>query len=161
MSDRIYVTSSDRISEYENNLVTLTLADGTVIGELEPRRLFPVSREGEYITLLDQGGVERALIRKLSELEPASAEVVRASLSGYYLVPEIVRIIDITQKYGLIHWTCETDRGIIKFDVLRGNDIKHTQDGRVRIRDSNDNRYVISDHRRLDKKSRAKLTIYL
>ena len=161
MSDRIYVTDKDSITVCENNLVTLTLECGESLDYLEPRRLFPVSRESEYITLLDKDGKERALIRSLGELNESSRDVIASSLDSYYLVPEITRVIDIVQKYGNIRWHCESDRGELKFDVLRGNDIKYTPDGRVRIRDSNDNRYVIPDLRQLDKKSRAKLTIYL
>ena len=36
VKERIYVTKEDRITMYENNLVTLTLADGTVYEKLEP-----------------------------------------------------------------------------------------------------------------------------
>lgn len=161
MSERIYVTDKDRISVCENNLVTLTLENGEKYDFLEPRRLFPVSREDEYITLLDGDGRECAVIRSLKGLDADSRRVVNESLESYYLVPEITRIIDIVQKYGNIHWHCESDRGILMFDVLRGNDIKYSADGRVRIRDSNDNRYIISDFNKLDKKSKAKLTIYL
>ena len=161
MSERIYVTDKDDISVCENNLVTLTLASGESIDTLEPRRLFPVSRENEYITLLDKDGKECAIIRSIRDLNEKSQRTVIESLESYYLVPEITKVIDIVQKYGNIHWHCESDRGILQFDVLRGNDIKYTPDGRVRIRDSNDNRYVIPDYRKLDKKSRAKLMIYL
>ena len=58
MANRIFVTRGDSIEIYENNLVTLTLADGTKFEPLEPRRLFPVSRASEYITLLDEEGAE-------------------------------------------------------------------------------------------------------
>ena len=65
MRERIYVGSSERIEKYENNLVTLTTADGEVLEALEPRRLFPVSRADTYITLLDRDGAEVALIKDI------------------------------------------------------------------------------------------------
>ena len=156
--ERIYVTSDDKIEVYENNLVTLTQKDGTVYTELEPRRLFPVSRADTYITLLDKEGIEIGIIRALSDLDKASRDVIQYSLDDYYLVPHIVRILAVTEKYGTLHWSVETERGFKEFDIRnRNHDVKVYKDGRVRVRDSDDNRYVITDYRTLDKHSRNQL----
>lgn len=155
---RIYLSASDTLSVYENNLVTLTLTDGKVIDELEPRRLFPVSRLDEYVTLLDKDGKEVAVIRKISDLNLASREVLEYSLNDYYLVPHITRILSVTEKYGTLHWSVETDRGFKEFDIRnRNHDVKVYPDGRVRVRDSDDNRYVISNYQALDKHSKSQL----
>ena len=156
--DRKYLTREDSVIVAENNLVHLSLADGTAFENLEPRRLFPVNRPNEYITLLDAEGVERAVIRSLDELSPESAKVVRESLEDYYLVPQITRIISAVEKYGNLHWSVETDRGMKEFDIRnRNSDIRIYSDGRVRVRDSDDNRYVIDDWQLLDKHSKALL----
>ncbi len=157
---RIYLTDSDNITECENNLVTLTLSDGTVYDRLEPRRLFPISRENEYITLLDEKGVEIAVIRNITDLNFDSASAVRFGLDDYYLIPHITRIISKQEKYGTLRWTVETDRGIKSFDIRnRNHDIRVFKDGKVRVRDADDNRYTIDDYRKLDPASRAKLLI--
>ena len=154
MSERIYVTKNDKITVNENNLVNLTLQDGSVYEKLEPRRLVPVSRIDEYITLLDEEGKEVAVIRNLTDIDPASKEVIDYSLSDYYLVPHILKILSITEKNGKIHWIVETYRGYKEFDVRnRNHDVRVYSDGRVRVRDSDDNRYIISDYRKLDKHS--------
>lgn len=156
--DRKYLTRDDSVTAAENNLVHLSLADGTAFESLEPRRLFPVNRPNEYITLLDSEGVERAVIRNINELSPESAKVVRDSLEDYYLVPQITRIISAVEKYGNLHWCVETDRGMKEFDIRnRNSDIRIYSDGRVRVRDSDDNRYVIDDWQLLDKHSKALL----
>ena len=155
MSERIYITKKDKITVNENNLVNLTLQDGSVYEKLEPRRLFPVSRIDEYITLLDEEGKEVAVIRNLTDIDPASKEVIDYSLSDYYLVPHILKILSITEKNGKIHWIVETDRGYKEFDVRnRNHDVRVYSDGRVRVRDSDDNRYIISDYRKLDAHSK-------
>lgn len=110
MSERIYVTENDRIEHYENNLVSLVLANGERFEALEPRRLFPVSRAEEYITLLDVDGNEAAQIRAIDELAPDSASVIRNSLSDYYLVPVITKISSVTEKYGTLHWRRDRSR---------------------------------------------------
>ena len=158
MKARIYVTKKDRITHCENNLVTLTLEDGREFRELEPRRLFPVSRADSYITLLDTDGNECALIKELSDLDSDSRAEIVKSLEDYYLVPKILRIISSGEKYGTLRWTVETERGIKSFDIRnRNHDIKVSKDGRVRVRDSDDNRYTIDDYRALDAHSRAML----
>jgi len=157
---RIYVTGEDRIIPSENNLVDLILADGRVITRLEPRRLFPVSRESEYITLLGEGGAEAAIIKKLSELDADSREVIRESLMDFYLVPHILKILSKVEKYGTLRWTVETDRGIKSFDIRnRNHDIRVYKNGAVRVRDSDDNRYTIDNYHNLDPQSKARLLV--
>ena len=156
--ERIYVGRDDRITKFENNLVTLVTADGRSFEALEPRRLFPVSSLTTYITLLDNEGVEIALIRALSEIDRESAKCITESLDDYYLVPHITRIISVSEKYGTLRWSVETDRGIKNFDIRnRNHDIKVFKDGKVRVRDSDDNRYIIDDYRSLDAHSRSQL----
>jgi hypothetical protein len=156
--DRIYVTTNDKIEKEENNLVTLTLESGEVIKTLEPRRLFPVSREDKYVTLLDSDGDEVAIIKDMSELSEDSYKAVKYSLDDYYLVPKILKILVTGEKYGTLRWTVETDRGIKSFDIRnRNHDIKVYKDGKVRVRDSDDNRYTIDDYNKLDPHSKARL----
>ena len=155
MSERIYLTKKDKIDVNENNLVNLTLQDGRVFEKLEPRRLFPVSRIDEYITLLDSDGIEIAVIRKLTDIDDKSREIIGYSLDDYYLVPHITKIISISEKNGKVHWIVETDRGYKEFDIRnRNHDVRVFSDGRIRVRDSDDNRYIISDYRKLDSHSR-------
>ena len=155
MAERIYVTSKDKITVKENNLVDLATADGGLYEALEPRRLFPVSAGDKYITLLDSEGIEIGQIRDLRDLDPDSRRVIEDSLADYYLVPKILRIISASEKYGNLRWTVETDRGVKSFDIRnRHHDVKVYSDGSVRVRDSDDNRYIIPDHKALDAHSR-------
>jgi hypothetical protein len=157
-SKRFYLTKEDTVVIAENNLVDVTVKDGTVYSRLEPRRLFPVSRANSYITLLDEDGVEVAVIKEITDLNDASREVIEYSLNDYYLVPHILKIYSVTEKNGKIHWSIETERGYKEFDVRnRNHDVRVYSDGRVRVRDSDDNRYIITDYRKLDKHSRAQM----
>ena len=155
---RIYVTEKDRIVKNQNNLVDLILENGERYEELEPRRLFPVNSLDTYITLLKSDGEEVAIIRALAAIDEESRRVVNESLEDYYLVPNITRIISVTEKYGTLRWEVETDRGTKSFDIRnRNHDIKVSKDGRVRVRDADDNRYVIKNYRELDSHSRSQL----
>ena len=155
MAERIYVTRDFRVEKNENNLVDLVLPTGERREALEPRRLFPVSAGDKYIALLNTEGVEVAQIRSLGDLDASSKQVVIESLEDYYLVPTINKILSVSEKYGTLRWTVETDRGVKSFDIRnRNHDIKVYSDGRVRVRDSDDNRYTIPDYKALDAHSR-------
>ena len=155
---RIFLTDKDRITVNEGNLVDLSLSDGRCVKELEPRRLFPVSRENEYITLLDADGAEIAVIKSIRDLDADSAKAVVSSLNDYYLTPHITRILSRVDKYGTLRLTVDTDRGVKSFDVRdRNHDIRVYKNGSVRIRDADDNRYTIDNYKQLDPQSKTRL----
>ena len=159
---RNIITADDKIIRYSNNLVTLILENGKKIEALEPRRLFPISNMSNYITLLDDEGIERGLIVRLSDIDDESRKLINESLDDYYLVPKITKIISITEKSGTIRWTVLTERGEKRFDIRnRNHDIRASKNGKIRICDSDDNRYEIDDYRALDSKSIAKIIPYI
>ena len=134
--------------------VKLSIYKGEVYENLEPRYLFPLSGHNRYITLLDSNLKETAIIRDLSQLDPDSRAAIEECLTEFYIIPKIIGVIDVSDKYGVHTWTCHTDRGIRKFRIKeRHVSIKLLYDGRVLVRDVNDNRYEIEDIKRLDKRS--------
>ena len=157
-SKRFYITENDTITICENNLVDLKTESGEVYERLEPRRLFPVSRADNYITLLNEEGIEIAVIRNMTDLNKESRDIVQYSLDDYYLVPHILKIYSVSEKNGKVHWAIETERGYKEFDIRnRNHDVRVYSDGRVRVRDSDDNRYIITDYKKLDKHSRSQM----
>ncbi len=152
---RRYIDGDEaRFTRRDMCLVDVEFFGGERIESLEPRRLFPVSGLRQYITLLDSEGKEHAIIRSLDALMPESARVVEDALEEYYLIPKICGILDISEKFGILKWTVDTDRGVQSFTIRnRHNDIKVLYDGRVLVRDSNDNRYEIPDYKKLDRRS--------
>ena len=157
--ERIFVGKSDKITRCENNLVNLTLENGENFEKLEPRRLFPISRIDQYITLLDEDGKEVAIIRNFKNLDEESAKIVQQSIDDYYLVPNILRIYSVIEKSGTLVWETETNRGFKRLEIRdRNHDVKVYKDGRLRIRDADDNRYIIEDYQKLDKHSKYLLT---
>jgi len=152
---RIYINSDEvRFTKSGQSTVDAEFYTGEKLYNLQPRRLFPVSGLTRYITLLDEEGVEKAVIRNVDDLMDESREIIINCLQEYYLVPKIIRLLQSSEKYGILKWKVETDRGIKEFDIKnRHHDIKTFYDGRVLVRDSDDNRYEIPDYNKLDKKS--------
>ena len=161
---RIYVDKyTGKIERTDLYLVRLTMKDGTVYEDLEPRMLFPYTNHTMFITLLDSEERELGFVRDLEELDRDSANALRECFKEYYLIPKILRLIDCEDKFGTLKWHVDTDRGEITFSIKnRHSDIKRLYGTpRVIIRDSNDNRYEIPDVTRLDKKSMHLLFPYI
>ena len=75
-------------------------------------------------------------------------------LDEYYMIPRITRFIKMSEKFKIWMWTAETDKGICTFEIRNHiTAIKPLYDGRVLIKDANDNRYEIPNVNDLDKKS--------
>ena len=161
---RIYVDkSTGTLERTDLYYVRLTLTDGTVYEDLEPRRLFPFSNGSAYVTLLDKKEREVAMVRDMNTLDAASRDALEQCFHEYYMIPKITRVIACEDKFGILKWTVETDRGEVTFQIRnRHSDIKHLHGTkRVVIRDSNDNRYEIPDYTKLDAHSRLLLFSYL
>ncbi len=125
---------------------------------LEIHRLFPRSGSNKYIVILDEEGEQKAIIRDIENLDPQSKAVVQKVLSEYYMIPRITKFISMTEKFKIWMWTAETDHGVITFEIRNHiASIKPLYDGRVLIKDANDNRYEIPDYRLLDKESQKML----
>ena len=127
---------------------------GEKFTELELHRLFHVTGLRRYIALVDKDGEAIAVIRNIDELLPESKKVVEDCLNEYYMIPRIKRFIEMSEKFAIWMWTAETDRGVCTFEIRNHlTAVKPLYDGRVLIKDANDNRYEIPDIKKLDKKS--------
>jgi len=161
---RIYVDKyTGRLEKTDLYYVRLTLKDGTVYEDLEPRMLFPFTNHTMYITLLSKEEKEVGFVRCLTELDEGSRAALEACFAEYYMIPKITKLLRCEDRFGTLKWEVETDRGVISFRIRnRHSDIKHLYGTtRVIVRDSNDNRYEIPDPAALDAHSARLLYSYL
>jgi len=160
--ERIYIDGDmAQFTRKDITTVDVTLQDGTVFENVEPRCLFPTSNREKFITLLDEAGNEQAVIRDLKSLPKAQQVIIRECMEEYYLIPQIVRILNTSEKFGLITLDTETDRGPARIEI-RNLLYGFKQVGnRLLLRDGNDNRYEVPDLTRLDARSRHLLDNYI
>ncbi len=143
-----------RLTQNDGIFVDAEFYTGETFNELELHRLFPVTGLRRYIALVDKNGDEVAVIRNIDELLPDSKKAVEDCLNEYYMIPRITRFIEMSEKFSIWIWTAETDRGICSFEIRNHlTAVKPLYDGRILIKDANDNRYEIPDVNKLDKKS--------
>ena len=144
-----------RLTENDNIFVDAEFYSGEKFYELELHRMFPITGLTKYIALMDSEGNEIAVIRDTNDLMPESREVVENCLREYYMIPRITKFIKMSERFKIWMWTAETDKGICTFEIRNHlTAIKPLYDGRVLIKDANDNRYEIPDVNLLDKHSK-------
>ena len=104
------------------------------------------------------GGV----IRSSSELDAESRRVVEEELNRRYFMPIIRRIRKVVERFGVVEWHVDTERGPCQFTTrdLREN-VLRLGAARYIISDVDENRYEIPDTSRLDAKSLASLLRHL
>ena len=142
-----------RLTENDKIFVDAEFYTGEKFYELELHRMFPITGLTKYIALMDSEGNEIAVIRDINDLLPESREVVENCLREYYMIPRITKFIKMSERFKIWMWTAETDKGICTFEIRNHlTAIKPLYDGRVLIKDANDNRYEIPDVNVLDKK---------
>lgn len=160
---RLYIDNDmARFTRKDIILVDMELYDGRTFQNLEPRRLFPLSGLEKYITLLNEEGIEVAIIRDLRTLPPQERKIIEDCLNEYYLIPKVTRILECKERFGVLSIRVETDRGEAVIEIrnlIHG--LKLLYGTRVLFRDNNDNRYEIPDLRTLDRRSRSLLDSFL
>ena len=160
---RLYIDNDMARFTYKDiTLVDMELYDGRKFENLEPRRLFPLSGLEKYITLLDEEGIEQAIIRDLRTIPPQDRKIIEGCLDEYYLIPKVTQITDCIEKFGMLTIFVETEHGPAKIEIrniIHGMKLQHGT--RVLFRDLNDNRYEIPDLRQLDKRSRSLIHQFL
>lgn len=160
--ERIYIDgNSARFTRKDLTLVDVELDDGTRLENVEPKRLFPVSMQDRFITLLDENGAEQAVIRDLNTLPEKQREIIDGCLAEYYRIPKIQRIHAYEERFDGLTLHTDTDKGPADIEI-RSLALGFKMDGvRALLRDINDNRYEIPDVTRLDNLSKQILGRYL
>lgn len=160
--ERIYIDfDMAQFTRKDLTLVDMKLFDGRSFENLEPRRLFPITGMEKYIALLDESGVEQAVIRDLSTLPAEQRKIIEACLAEYYLIPKILKITDVEERSDGITLYTVTERGPVNIEMRTWRQgFSLTQEYRMLIRDANDNRYEIPDINKLDNVSRSILNRY-
>jgi hypothetical protein len=122
-----------------------------------PMRSFPISIRNRYISLRDMDGNELGMIRNPDELDSNSQKLLEEELRKRYFTPVIRKIRSLRDKFGIVEWEVETDRGTKTFLTRSLHDsLKETETGYM-ITDMENNRYEIPGYSDLDSRSAALL----
>lgn len=146
-SAKVQVT---RLERRADGSLLVHLADGEIIADAIPLRVFPLSEPLRWIALLDAEGHERALLESLETLSAADRELLIEELSRREFVPIIQRVTWVSGNSEPCSWKVETDRGETEFVLKDENDIRRLGAHSVLIVDSHGIRYLIPNRDQTD-----------
>ena len=128
----------------------VTIAGDRSCLRVVPMYSFPLSMRDQYISLRDMAGEELGMIRRLDELDKEARKLLEEELRRRYATPEIVEIRSIGDRFGVVEWDVETDKGPKKFLTRSLHDsLKEAGAGFI-VTDMENNRYEIRDWSHLD-----------
>jgi catechol 2,3-dioxygenase-like lactoylglutathione lyase family enzyme len=141
-------------------ILKLKRTDGDEVA-VRPMRAFPLSDADHFVALLDGDGNEVDLIADMGELPAEPRTLLLQELEKSYFLPELIRVHEITDDFGIQRWEVETDRGQRVFEVRSREDLRWLHPGHLIVRDVDGNRYEIKRFDDLDSASRIKIEGYL
>lgn len=125
-------------------------------------RVFPLDLTEEFISVQSKDNEEIGIIRRLSDFDDDTIDILRKELERKYFTPKIKRIITLRERRGFSYWKVETDIGEMELslrDTYRS--ITKVGSDRAFVTDISGNRCEIESVSALDKKSQKKLELYL
>jgi hypothetical protein len=141
--------------------LVLTNAEGDDIAGVMPVRSFPIQAPHKGISLVREGGKEVAWIDDLADLPEHSRKLITEELEGRELMPEIVRIKDVSSFATPCTWFVDTDRGATEFVLKVDEDIRRVGEASLLIADSHGIHFLVRDMYGIDKHSRKILDRFL
>ncbi len=140
----------------------MIMEDGKKYEKITIRRAFPLSLPTCYYSARDSDNKEIGILFEIEKLDNESKHILNLELERRYMVAIIRRIIKVTERFGTVDWSVETDRGACLFTTrdLRENAIRMSENHYL-ITDVENNRFEVPDLNALDQNSQALLIRHL
>ena len=123
-------------------------------GPVRIARCFPWTAPDEYLSIRDRDGAEACLLATRTGLTPETARLIDEELDAQEFFPRILRVTEVDDRFDVMAWNVETDRGPIELQIEHPEDIRAHDDGRVTLKDHAGGVFIVDDLSRLDPRSR-------
>jgi hypothetical protein len=155
---RYFDPKKTTIRRNQFNQLVVEVSDGETLENVTPVRSFPLTAPTQFISITNQEGEDLGLIEDVEKLDRASRQVLEEELAKRYFIPRIHRVLSLKNRFGVLSWEVETDRGVRTFEIRERDDIRRLPGThRILLRDVDGNRYEIPDTTQLDAASQALL----
>ncbi len=120
------------------------------------KRIFPLSKPDEFISVQDGSGKEVGILKTVLGLEPETAKLIAEELDRRYFTPKIEGIEHLKQEAGMWHFVVRTQRGNTEFYVRNWRDSGfEISPNRWQIHSVDGGRFDIPNLEALDDRSRS------
>ena len=141
--------------------ICVRLADGTVVKNLIPMSLFPLSEDNKNIVILDANQQEVFYIDDLQQLEPVLANDIQVALLRNRFILKLLKIHKVTNLRTPAEWKVLTDRGESSLIFSSEESIRRLPEDGALIQDSQGIRYLVPKIGSLDSFSRKVIEYYI
>ena len=141
--------------------ICVRLADGTVVKNLIPMSLFPLSEDNKNIVILDGNQQEVFYIDDLQQLEPVLANDIQVALLRNRFILKLLKIHKVTNLRTPAEWKVLTDRGESSLIFSSEESIRRLPEDGALIQDSQGIRYLVPKIGSLDSFSRKVIEYYI
>lgn len=151
-----------RFTLNSNGLLSASIPEAQHEGRAFLSLAFPFEREEEYISVQTEEKDELGMIRTLEDFDDETACLLRGELKKKYFCPKLLKILKVLERNGNTYWDCLSDQGNLSFTVrdVHRSLIRASED-RIFVVDVDGCRYEIESIAGLDRKSHAKIELYL
>ena len=138
----------------------LAIVDGEPVA-VRLRQCFPWSEPRRHLSLRDGEDREVALVEDPAALAPGSRDALERALAEAGFVLEVTRVLSIEEEVEIRHWTVETAQGRRTFQTHLDDWPRALPGGGLLIRDVAGDLYRLGDLRRMDRRSRELLWVFV
>lgn len=136
----------------------IELVDKMVILAAQIKRMFPLSKPDEFLSLQDSAGKEMAVLRSTQGLDSDTSRIFSEELDRRYFTPIITAIRDLEQESGMWRFVVDTQRGSTEFYVRNWRDNAYEiAANRWQIHSVDGGRFDIPNLEALDLQSRKQM----
>ncbi len=122
----------------------------------------PLTARGRELSLVDQNKREVMRVPDPDSLDPESRDMLISELESRYLIPLILKIVDVRAHLGTLYWTVITDAGPRRFALKDPSEnVMWLSEDHIVLRDCVGNRYEIESIRGMDRQSRNKMSLVI
>ena len=140
----------------------VTLADEFSCLQATVVRIFPLTNPDRYFSVRDGGGNEVGILTSLEGLDPESLAYVHAALVRHYMVARLKKVIKVQERFGIVEWDVETDRGECRFSTRDLRDhVLRLPSHHYMLVDVDGNRFEVKNLLELDEASQTALLRHL
>lgn len=143
----------------EDTIVRLTIDGDRSWREVRVACAFPLSDPDRYIGLRDGDDKDIGILTTLEGLDKDSRALIEEELERRYFTPRVMRVLTVTDEFGVVTWEVETDRGPRRFLVRNFRENAFALGpNRIMMTDTEGNRYEFPDARSVGAKGYAVLS---
>jgi hypothetical protein len=124
-------------------------------------RCFPLGKPNTHWSVRDAANKEIGVILEPSKLDDDSRTALKREIDRRYLTTAVRRIVSVADRYGILEWKIESDRGPVTFATRTNKESSfRPAPGRWMIIDTEGRRFEVRDISALDAHSADLLILH-